>query len=202
MIRPFEGSLFAENFLREAIVELPDWQDLSDARLADLEAALRGLFNRFPTGLSPNESQTEDDLIWPVLARLGWTSSLSQCLHLGAHVVRRFPSRLSHPRTRETGERRHASDHCYQRGEDIGPSGPSHRRRASMSPPKVSRHASKASVHAARRWASGGSPGARAMVRNLFPSASAAPSNASSRSLGLTRLPWPLYHSREAGLSK
>ena len=34
--------------------------------------------DRFPTELSPNESQTEDDLIWPVLARLGWTSSLSQ----------------------------------------------------------------------------------------------------------------------------
>ena len=78
MIRPFEGSLFAEDFLRKAIAELPDWRDLSDAGLVDLEAALRGLFNRFPTGLSPNESQTEDDLIWPVLARLGWTASLRQ----------------------------------------------------------------------------------------------------------------------------
>jgi len=34
-----------------------------------LEAGLRSLFSRFPTDLSPNESQTEDDLIWPVLAR-------------------------------------------------------------------------------------------------------------------------------------
>ena len=78
MIRPFEGSLFAEDFLREAITELGDWRDLADEGLADFEAALRGLFDRFPTGLSPNESQTEDDLIWPVLARLGWTSSLRQ----------------------------------------------------------------------------------------------------------------------------
>ena len=76
-IRPFEGSLFAEDFLREAITELRDW-DLADEGLRDLEAALRGLFNRFPTDLSPNESQTEDDLIWPVLARLGWTASLRQ----------------------------------------------------------------------------------------------------------------------------
>ena len=28
MVRPFEGSLFAEDFLREAIAELPDWRDL------------------------------------------------------------------------------------------------------------------------------------------------------------------------------
>ena len=27
---------------------------------------------------TPNESQTEDDLIWPLLAALGWTASLRQ----------------------------------------------------------------------------------------------------------------------------
>ena len=32
----------------------------------------------FPIEGSPNESQTEDDLIWPVLAMLGWTASLRQ----------------------------------------------------------------------------------------------------------------------------
>ena len=78
IVRPFQGSLFAEDFLREAITELPDWHDLADVALGDLEAALRGLFGRFPMDLSPNESQTEDDLIWPVLARLGWTASLRQ----------------------------------------------------------------------------------------------------------------------------
>ena len=35
---------------------------------------------------SPNESQTEDDLIWPVLAHLGWTESLRQ-QNLSAHVA-------------------------------------------------------------------------------------------------------------------
>ena len=78
MGRLFEGSLFAEDFLREAITELRDWRGIADEELADLEAALRDLFDRFPTDLSPNESQTEDDLIWPVLARLGWTASLRQ----------------------------------------------------------------------------------------------------------------------------
>ena len=78
MIRPFQGSLFAEDFLREAITELGDWRDLADEGLADFEAVLRGLFNRFPTDLTPNESQTEEDLIWPVLSRLGWTAHLRQ----------------------------------------------------------------------------------------------------------------------------
>ena len=84
-IRPFEGSLFAEDFLREAITELRDWRDLADEGLSRPRSrALRGLFNRFPTDLSPNESQTEDDLIWPVLARLGWTAQPQAAEPLGA----------------------------------------------------------------------------------------------------------------------
>ena len=74
----FQGSLFASDFLCDAITGLPDWQELDDASLEDLEAALRAICDRFPAAASPNESQTEDDLIWPVLARLGWTASLRQ----------------------------------------------------------------------------------------------------------------------------
>ena len=74
----FQGSLFASDFLRDAITRLPDWQDLDDASLETLEAALREVFGRLPAAASPNESQTEDDLIWPVLVRLGWSASLRQ----------------------------------------------------------------------------------------------------------------------------
>ena len=76
--KPFQGSLFAEDYLRESIVGTPDWQNLDDTTLDALEAGLREVFARFPTGQSPNESQTEDDLIWPVFDRLGWTASLRQ----------------------------------------------------------------------------------------------------------------------------
>ena len=60
-----------------------DWRALDDAALDDaalddLEAALRTIFDDFPIGGSPNESQTVNDLIWPVLERLGWTASLQQ----------------------------------------------------------------------------------------------------------------------------
>ena len=74
----FRGRLFAEDFLAESIVRSADWSELDDAALDDLEAALRTIFDRFPIAISPNESQTEDDLIWPVLHCLGWTASLRQ----------------------------------------------------------------------------------------------------------------------------
>ena len=72
------GGLFARDFLRGSIDELDEWQTLTHASLDAVQHSLREVFDRFPTGQNPNESQTEDDLIWPVLARLGWTSSLRQ----------------------------------------------------------------------------------------------------------------------------
>ncbi|MDE2833285.1 MAG: Eco57I restriction-modification methylase domain-containing protein [Bacteroidota bacterium] len=78
MSRPFDGSLFSDAFLQEAISEISDWDDVSDETLAEFEADLKAEVDRFPRDLSPNESQTEEDLIWPVLKRLGWTAYLRQ----------------------------------------------------------------------------------------------------------------------------
>ena len=72
----FQGSLFANDFLCDSVAETSDWQALDDAALDTLDEALRAIFDNFPIDGSPNESQTEDDLIWPVLARLGWTATL------------------------------------------------------------------------------------------------------------------------------
>jgi len=76
--RPFDGTLFAEGFLQEGITELSDWHGVLASDVDELEAALQTHFNHFPTDLTPNESQTEEDLIWPVLKRLGWTAYLRQ----------------------------------------------------------------------------------------------------------------------------
>jgi hypothetical protein len=74
-----QGSLFSTDFLRESIERVPDWQLLTDAEIDALAADLRAIFSRFPTAQRPppNEAQTEDDLIWPILA-IGWTASLRQ----------------------------------------------------------------------------------------------------------------------------
>lgn len=73
-----QGSLFSTDFLRETIARIADWRRLTDTEIDALSADLRAIFTQFPTAQAPNESQTEDDLIWPILARLGWTSSLRQ----------------------------------------------------------------------------------------------------------------------------
>lgn len=44
----FQGSLFANDFLCESVVETVDWQGLDDSALDDLEAALRAIFKPFP----------------------------------------------------------------------------------------------------------------------------------------------------------
>ena len=74
----FQGSLISGDLLADSIVQSDDWLAFDDAALDDLEAVFRARFDRFPTGDSPNESQTEDDLIWPILDHLGWTASLRQ----------------------------------------------------------------------------------------------------------------------------
>jgi hypothetical protein len=74
----YQGSLFSSDFLTESIARLSDWSGIDDAALDALTVRLRQVFASFPTHQLPNESQTEDDLIWPILEILGWTASLRQ----------------------------------------------------------------------------------------------------------------------------
>ena len=90
---PFHGSLFANDFICESIVGTPDWKVIDDSEFDALEASARDIFNVFPIAGSPNESQTEDDLIWPVLTQLGWTASLRQ-QNLSAHGREDVPDGL------------------------------------------------------------------------------------------------------------
>ena len=73
-----QGSLFADDFLRESITRLVDWTAFDDEAIEVFRASFRDVFDHFPITGTPNESQTENDLIWPVLELLGWTSSLRQ----------------------------------------------------------------------------------------------------------------------------
>ena len=90
---PFQGSLFANDFLRDAARRLDDWRDIDDGALDVLGASVRNVFDDFPIAGSPNENQTENDLIWPVLVHLGWTASLRQ-QNLSAHGREDVPDGL------------------------------------------------------------------------------------------------------------
>ncbi len=72
------GSLFADDVLSETVTASDEWQAFDEAALDALESDLAAILARFPTVATPNESQTEDDLIWPILKRLGWAHSLRQ----------------------------------------------------------------------------------------------------------------------------
>jgi hypothetical protein len=59
----FQGSLFSSDFLTESITRLADWSSIDAAALKALQTDLRKIYDRFPITKTPNESQTEDDLI-------------------------------------------------------------------------------------------------------------------------------------------
>lgn len=70
--------MFSPDFLTDSIRSVVEWEILDDADLEAFQKAARATFSRFPITQTPNESQTEDDLIWPILEALGWTESLRQ----------------------------------------------------------------------------------------------------------------------------
>lgn len=70
--------MFSSDFLTESIRDVSEWRAVTDAELDGFLRSIEVSFARFPIAQTPNESQTEDDLIWPLLAALGWTESLRQ----------------------------------------------------------------------------------------------------------------------------
>ncbi|MDE0331777.1 MAG: restriction endonuclease [Nitrospinae bacterium] len=73
-----QGGLFAGDFLCDGITDEKEWNEFDDSALDALEIALKEIFNRFLSTHSPNESQTEKELIWPILEHLGWKAHLPQ----------------------------------------------------------------------------------------------------------------------------
>ena len=74
----FQGSLFTSDFLTQSIVSNADWKSISDDDIDELAVDLAAIYSAFPVDQSPNETRTEDDLIWPVLRRLGWDQAMRQ----------------------------------------------------------------------------------------------------------------------------
>jgi len=62
------GSLFTIDYLVEAIKTTAAYRSVD---VVGLRARLGGIATTFPKNHRTNESQTEDDFIWPVLTALG-----------------------------------------------------------------------------------------------------------------------------------
>jgi hypothetical protein len=69
------GALFTTDYLAEAIKGTEAYLSVD---VAGLRSRLTGIAAAFPQSNRTNESQTEDDFIWPVLSALGWSESLRQ----------------------------------------------------------------------------------------------------------------------------
>lgn len=69
------GALFTTDYLVEAIRLTPAYRAIDTVAL---RAKLDQISAAFPQDTGTNESQTEDDFIWPTLAVLGWRESLRQ----------------------------------------------------------------------------------------------------------------------------
>jgi hypothetical protein len=69
------GTLLNTDYLCDAIKLAPEYVEVD---LSALRSRLISIADAFPKASSTNESQTEDDFIWPVLSALGWTESIRQ----------------------------------------------------------------------------------------------------------------------------
>ena len=99
------GHLFTQYFLTDGIRQTPERQSQRSAFVAFRDDARR-LFQDFPTAHNPNETQTEQDLIRPLLQLLGWTDDLPQQTSSGGENI---PDLLLFPdaqaKTRATGSK-------------------------------------------------------------------------------------------------
>lgn len=69
------GALFTHDYLSDAVRASAPYRAVDTTAL---RTALTAIAAAFPQAAATNESQTEDDFIWPVLTALGWTDSLRQ----------------------------------------------------------------------------------------------------------------------------
>lgn len=69
------GSLFTQDYLIEGIA---DTAHFKAADIAATNTTIARIFAGFPHSTTPNEATTESDLIWPIMAALGWSDWLTQ----------------------------------------------------------------------------------------------------------------------------
>lgn len=69
-----DGGLFTRDFLLEGIREAHHWRAIDDARVAKLRDDFLARLEGLAAGKNPNEAQTEEDVVYPVLEALGWAA--------------------------------------------------------------------------------------------------------------------------------
>ena len=69
------GALFTQDYLTDGIRASAQYKAVD---VGAIRTALAAILAGFPHASKPNEATTESDLVWPLLAALGWTDYLTQ----------------------------------------------------------------------------------------------------------------------------
>ena len=72
-----QGTLFTEDFLNEGVRGTETWRALPDSAIPKFRDALIGVFSKVANPHLLNEAQTEERIIRPILAALGWSGCYS-----------------------------------------------------------------------------------------------------------------------------
>jgi hypothetical protein len=67
-----DGGLFTRDFLIEGIRSTDAWQSLDDESLDTFRESAKAFLSSLAARRNPNEAQTEDDLVYPLLEAVGW----------------------------------------------------------------------------------------------------------------------------------
>ena len=71
------GQLFTQYFLTDGIHTTAEWESVG-AAFSEFRSAIAPLYDNFSVRANPNEAETEQDLIRPVLELLGWSDYVPQ----------------------------------------------------------------------------------------------------------------------------
>ena len=77
-----QGQLFSTDFVLRAVQETEAWRGISDAELDEFISRLKAYYAPYTATSSLNESQTEDELIEPVIDLLGWKNAWTSQVNL------------------------------------------------------------------------------------------------------------------------
>lgn len=74
-MKMLKGQLFSSYFLHEGIKFTDDYKNLNEKELKNLYLKIKDIYNKFPKRSNPDEIDTEEGLLCPVLNLLGYTYS-------------------------------------------------------------------------------------------------------------------------------
>jgi hypothetical protein len=105
-----DGGLFTRDFLLEGIREQDAWKALEDSAVGRIRGEAVRLFGNLLKIKNPTEAVTEKDLIWPLLAAIGWSDLIHVQPNLSAKGRGDVPDALLFADGGAEDRARHESD--------------------------------------------------------------------------------------------